>query len=99
VYKGEVFLYCKQKRDTHWYAAVMSMGITEASFKGVFILKSFEEDSNEAAEISFTIDLVDNLEKVFISGRCLVLDDVTVRNFIKNDEINMMVSIEEMCTN
>lgn len=99
VYKGEVFLYCKQKRDAHWYAAVMSMGVTEASFRAVFILKSFEEDSNEAVEISFTVDLIDTFEKIFVSGRCLVLDGVTVRNFIKNDKMNMMVSIEEICTN
>lgn len=99
VYKGEVFLYCKQKGQTHWYAAVMSMGVTEASFRAVFILRSFEEDSNEAVEISFTVDLIGTLEQIFVSGRCLVLDDVTVRNFIKNDKINMMVSIEEISTN
>lgn len=99
VYKGEVFLYCKQKRQTHWYAAVVSVGVTEASFRGVFILRSFEEDSKEAVEISFTVDLIDAFEQIFVSGRCLVLDDVTVRNFIKNDKINMMVSIEEISTN
>jgi hypothetical protein len=99
VYKGEVFLYFKQKRETHWYATVMSMGITEALFRGVFVLKSFEEGSNEAVEISITVDLIDDFDKMFDSGRCFTLDDATVRNFIKNDEMNMMVSIEEISTN
>jgi hypothetical protein len=99
VYKGELFLYYKQKKDTHWYAAVMSVGVTKASFRGVFILKSFEEDSNEAVEISFTVELIDTFENIFSSGRCLMLDEVTIGNFIKDDKINMMVSIEEICTN
>jgi hypothetical protein len=97
VYKEELFLYLKQKRDYRWYAAVMSVGVTRGTFRGVFILKSFEKDcSNEAVEISFTVDFIVTFEKIFNYGRCLILEDESVANFVKDGKMNMVVSIEEI---
>jgi hypothetical protein len=100
LYKGEVFLYIKEMKDSEWCAIVMSVGVTDGTFRAVFVLKSFEEDiSNESVEMSFTVDLIDASDKAFRYGRCLILDEDAVNNFIKKDKMNMMVSIEEIPKN
>jgi hypothetical protein len=98
IYKGELFLYYKQNTDGQWYASVQSAGLTGDIFKSVFILRSHDENSNEAIEISFAVDLITTLDKVYRSGRCLLLDDIVVKHFIKNKQMNMMVSIEDIRT-
>jgi hypothetical protein len=98
IYKGELFLYYKYIKEGIWHASVYSVGLTTAKFKGVFILRSHDETSNEAIEMSFAVDLIDTFESVFKSGRCLILDEIVVRNFIQNRQMNMAVSIEEINT-
>jgi hypothetical protein len=96
MYNGELFLYFKHIKDRQWHASVQSVGLTGAMFKVVFILRSHDENSNEAIEISFAVDHITTLDKVYRSGRCLLLDNIVVQRFVKNNHMNMMVSIEEI---
>ncbi|KDR11331.1 putative E3 ubiquitin-protein ligase sinah [Zootermopsis nevadensis] len=95
-YKGELFLYYKYIKDGEWNACVQSVGLTEDEFKGVFVLRSHNANSNEVIEISFVVQLITSLDNVHRSGRCLLLDHIVVKQFIKNKQMNMMVSIEEI---
>jgi hypothetical protein len=72
----------------------MKFGLTAEMFRGIFVLKSPDPKSREAIEMGFGVELVDNMEEIFNSGRCLMLDDVVVKCFVINREMNMAVSIE-----
>jgi hypothetical protein len=98
IYKGEIFICYKHVKDGILYAAVMKVGLKADMFRGIFILKSPDPKSGEAIEMGFGVELVDNMEEVFNSGRCLMLDDVVVKRFAINREMNMAVSIEERKT-
>jgi len=98
IYKGEAFICYKHVKDGTWCAAVMKVGLTADMFKGIFVLKSPDPKSSEAIEMGFCVELVDNMEEIFNSGRCLMLDNVVVKRFAINREMNMTVSIEERKT-
>lgn len=98
IYKREIFISYKHVTDGIWHAAVMKVGLTADMFKGIFVLKSPDPKSSETIEAGFGVELVDNMEEIFNNGRCLMLDDVVVKRFAINREMNMAVSIEELMT-
>jgi hypothetical protein len=96
LYKGEIFIYYKHIQDGIWHAAVMKVGLTADLFKGIFNLKSPVPGSSESIEIGFGVELIDNMKEIFNTGRCLMLDEVVVKRFTKDREMNMAVSIKEI---
>ena len=96
IYKREIFIYYKYKQDGIWHAAVMKVGLTTDMFKGIFNLKSPHPKSRESIQIGFGVELIDNMEEIFNNGRCLMLDEVVVKRFTKDREMNMSVSIQEI---
>jgi hypothetical protein len=96
IYNGELFLYYKHIKDGQWHACVQTAGLTGALFKSVFILRSHDESNNEAIEMSFAVDLITTFEQLYRYGRCLLLDDIVVKRFVRSNQMNMVVSIEEI---
>jgi hypothetical protein len=91
---GKVFLYYKKVRDGRCYCAVQLIGPSRqaSKFRCEFKLRA----ANEMEEISRTFlvrSYLEDFETSFNSGKCLRLDDVTVRNFVVEDTLNLTVKI------
>ena len=91
---GELFMYYKRIQDGRLYGAVQLIGTSsEASkYKCEFTLRAangVEQISNTFLVRSFTEDF----ESIFNSGKCLRLDEVTVRNFLVGNNLNLTVTL------
>jgi E3 ubiquitin-protein ligase SIAH1 len=94
---GELFVYCSRIVDGRLYCAVQLIGTSsEASrYKTEFTLLSsngIEKMSNTSLVLSYTEDW----EAIFNSGQCLRLDDVTVRKFLVENELNLTVTLSRV---
>jgi predicted small metal-binding protein len=90
----KVFLYFKKVRDGRCYCAVQLIGpsIQASKFKCEFKLRA----ANEMEEISntfFVRGYSEDFETIFNSGKCFRLEDVTVRDFVVKDKLNLTVTI------
>ena len=90
----ELFVHYKRIVDGRYYVAVQLIGTSsEASkYKCEFTLRAtngIEQISNTFLVRSFTEDF----ESSFNSGKCLRLDEVTVRNFVKENNLNLTVTL------
>jgi hypothetical protein len=92
---GDLFTYYQEKRDGRLYAAVQLIGTSsEASkYKCEFTLRA----ANGIEHISKTFlvsGYSEDLETIFNSGRCLNLDEETVKIFDEENrfKLNMKLS-------
>jgi hypothetical protein len=90
----KVFLYYKKDIDGRCYCAVQLIGPSRqaSKFRCEFKLRA----ANEIDEISKTFlvrSYSEDFETSFNSGKCLRLDDVTIRNFVIQDKLNLTVKI------
>jgi E3 ubiquitin-protein ligase SIAH1 len=93
----EVFVYYKKFRDGRYYCAIQLIGPSSqaSKFKCVFKLRA----ANNIEEISktfFVRSYSEDVETSFNSGKCLRLDDVTVRNFVVQDKLNLTVTLSRV---
>jgi len=91
---GELFVYYKRIVDGTLFCAVQLIGTSsEASkYKSEFTLRA----ANGIEQISKTFlvqGYSEDFETSFNSGRCLRLDKVTVRNFVKENNLNLTVTL------
>ena len=91
---GELFVYYKRIVDGRLYCAVQLIGTSsEASkYKCEFTLRTangIEQISKTFLVRSFTEDF----ESSFNSGKCLRLDEVTVSNFVVQNNLNLTVTL------
>jgi len=87
---GELFTYRKQKRVGRYYCAVQLIGTSsEASkYKCEFTLRA----ANGIEQISKTFlvhGYSEDFETIFKSGKCLNLDEETVKHFIVDNKLNL----------
>jgi E3 ubiquitin-protein ligase SIAH1 len=91
---GELFTYYKRTRDGRLYCAVQLIGTSsEASkYKCEFTLRaanSIEQVSNTFLVHGYSEDF----KSSFNSGKCLRLDEVTVRNFLVGNKLNLTIKL------
>ena len=94
---GELFVHYKRIQDGRLYCAVQLIGTScEASkYKCEFTLRAangIEQISNTFLVRSFTEDW----QTSFNSGKCLCLDEVTVRNFLVGNNLNLTVTLSRV---
>jgi len=91
---GELFVHYKRIQDGRLYCAVQLIGTSsEASkYKCEFTLRAangIEQISNTFLAQGYSEDF----ESSFNSGKCLRLDEVTVRNFLVGNKLNLTVTL------
>jgi hypothetical protein len=90
----KVFLYYKKFRDGRCYCAIQLIGPSSHApkFKYEFKLCAANE-MEEITKTFFVRSYSEDFETSFNSGKCLHLDDVTVRNFVVKDKLKLTVKI------
>ena len=100
VHEGEVFLYIKKMMISTWMALVLSAEITPRKFKSIFTLKNSEEDSRGVEEsmiLTFLVNSINiGISETIGTGRCLIMNETHVENYVRNGEMNMSVTIEKI---
>jgi hypothetical protein len=91
---GELFVHYKRIEDGTLYCAVQLIGTSsEASkYKCQFTLRA----ANGIEQISNTFlvqGYSEDWKSSFISGKCLRLDEATVRNFLVGNKLNLTVTL------
>jgi hypothetical protein len=91
---GELFTYRRKKKDGRNYAAVQLVGSSsEASkYKCEFALRAV----NGIEQISTTClvqGYTEDWETIFNSGKCLIFEEVTARNFVEGNNLNLTVTL------
>jgi hypothetical protein len=91
---GKVFLYYQMVRDGRCYCAIQLIGPSSqaSKFKCEFKLRA----ANEMEEISktfFVRSYSEDFETTFNSGKCLRLEDATIRNFVLQAKLKLTVKI------
>jgi hypothetical protein len=94
---GELFTYNQELHDGRLYSAVQLIGTSsEASeYKCEFILRA----ANGIEQISKTFlvqGYSEDWETIFNSGKCLSLEEVTVRNFFVQNELNLAMKLSRV---
>jgi hypothetical protein len=94
---GELFTYYKEKKDGRYYAAVQLIGTSsEASkYKSEFTLRA----TNGIEKISNTFlvhGYSEDWEKIFNSGKCLKLDEDTVKHFVQENQLQLTVKLSRV---
>ena len=93
-YFGELFTYYKQKKNGRYYAAVQLIGTSsEASkYKCEFTLRA----ANGIEQISNTFlvhGYSEDWEKIFNSGKCLILDEDRAKHFVEGNKLKLTVTL------
>ena len=91
---GELFVHYKRIQNGRLYCAVQLIGTSsEASkYKCEFTLRA----ANGIEQISKTFlvqGYSEDFESSFNSGKCLRLDEVTVRNFLEGNNLNLTIAL------
>jgi len=91
---GELFVHYKRIVDGRLYCAVQLIGTnSEASkYKCEFTLRA-ENDIEQISKTFLVRSFTEDFESSFNSGKCLRLDEITVRNFVKNNNLNLSVNL------
>ena len=90
----KVFLYYKKVRYGRFYCAVQLIGPSRHASKFMCELKLRAANDVEMVSNTFIVrGYSEDFETSFYSGKCLRLDDITVRNFVVKDKINLTVKI------
>ena len=92
---GQLFTYYKQTRNGRLYCAVQLIGTnSEASkYKCEFTLRA----ANYIEQISNTFlvqGYSEDFEAIYDSGKCLNIDEGIIRNFVKENKLDLTVSIQ-----
>ena len=96
-YFGELFIYYSQKKNGIFRSAVQLIGTSsEASkYKCEYTLRA--ENGIEQISKRFLVHgYSEDFESSFNSGKCLRLEDVTVRNFVEEDELKLTVTLSKV---
>jgi len=96
-YFGELFTYYKQTQDGILYCAVQLIGTSsEASkYKCEFILRA----ANGIEQISKTLFVQgysQDFETIFNSGKCLKLDEDTLKHFVTENRLKLTVTLSRV---
>jgi hypothetical protein len=96
-YFGELFAYYKQKKNGRLYCAVQLIGTSsEASkYKCEFTLRTAngtEQISNTFLVQGYSADW----ETIFNSGKCLKLDNDTVKHFVEENRLKLTVTLSRV---
>jgi E3 ubiquitin-protein ligase SIAH1 len=96
-YFGELFTYYKQPRGGRLYCAVQLIGTrSEATkFKCEFTLRA----ANGIEQISNTFlvhGYSEDWETIFNSGKCLKLDEDTLKHFVEENKLKMTVRVSRV---
>jgi E3 ubiquitin-protein ligase SIAH1 len=94
---GALFTYYQRIKDGRLYGAVQLIGTSsEASkYKCEFTLRA----ANGIEQISktfFVRSYSEDFETIFNSLKCLCLDEALVRNFLEEDNLNLMVKLSRV---
>jgi hypothetical protein len=96
-YFGELFTYYRKKRDGIYYCAVQLIGTSSkaSKYKCEFTLRAangIEQISNTFFVQSYSEDW----ETIFNSGKCLKLDEDTVKPFVEEKQLLLIVSLSRV---
>jgi hypothetical protein len=94
---GYLFTYCKPPKDGRFYSAVQLIGTSSevSKYKCKFTLRA----KNGIEEISKTFlirSYVKNWEKIYNSGKCLNLDEETVRKLLVLNEVSLTITLSRV---
>jgi hypothetical protein len=91
---GELFMYHKRKKDGRYYCAVQLMGTRSeaAKYKCDFTLRA--ANGIEQIRNTFLVQgYSEDWETSFNSGKCLRLDEATLRNFLVGSKLDLTVTL------
>jgi E3 ubiquitin-protein ligase SIAH1 len=94
---GKVFMYYKMVSDGRFYCAVQLIGPSSqaSKFKCEFNLRSASE-MEQLRNTFFVRSYSEDFETSFNSGKCVRLDDATVRNFVVEGKLKMFVTLSRV---
>jgi hypothetical protein len=97
LFNAEIFLYYKCFTENGMcYAAVQQVGTTNKKYKYTVKLLSVENTIGRIV-IRFLMDSIGTkFKRVFEAGRCMAIEHSVLKPFIKNDQMSMIVTIEEV---
>ena len=91
---GELFTYYLKKQDGRYYAAVQLIGTSSEASKYKCQYKLLAANGiEEISKIFLVQGYAEDFEKIFKSGKCLNLDEETVKNFVKENELDLGVTL------
>jgi hypothetical protein len=96
ILKGEAFLFYKYLRDKELFAIVQSVGCTSGTFRCVFGIRSLRNKIESVKMVFPVTNVNESVDSVVETGRTMILDGAVVDNFVKDDELCMMVAVEEV---
>jgi hypothetical protein len=94
---GELFIYCKNKRDGRYYAVVQLIGTSSEASK--YKCEYTFSAANGIEQISKTFLVQDHsgdVETIFKSGICINLDEETVKYFVEGKEAKMNMKLSKV---
>jgi hypothetical protein len=94
---GELFTYHKEKKDGRYYCAVQLIGSSSEApkYKCEFTLLA-ANGIEMISKIFLVRSHSEDFETIFNSGKCLCLDEVTVKNFLVGNNLNLTVTLSKV---
>jgi hypothetical protein len=91
---GELFTYYKQKKDGRYYCAVQLIGTNSqaSKYKCEFTL-SAANGVEQMSNTFFVHGYSEDWETIFNSGKCLNLDENTVKLFVEENQLKLTVTL------
>ena len=94
---GELFVYYQRIVDGRLYCAVQLIGTSSEASKYKCQIKLRAANGIEKISKIFLVQsFKEDFESSFYSGKCLRLDEVTVRNFVVWNNLNLTVTLSTM---
>jgi len=94
---GELFTYHKAIRDGRYYAAVQLIGTSSEASKYKYKCTLLAANGIEEIMKTFLVHgYSENFEAIFNSGKCLNLDEETIKQFVVENEMKMTVTLSRV---
>jgi hypothetical protein len=93
----ETFIYYKRVRDGKWFYVVQLVGTKEEAlhYKCQFTLCG--ANGVDKIEETFVVrSFAEDFSDSFQSGKCLILDDNVIRNFVVDGKLDLTVSVSRI---
>jgi hypothetical protein len=97
LYNSEIFLYYKRiEDDGTWHALVQQLGTTDKKYRYKIQLTS-GDPAVENINLTFRVkNISESFERIFDSGRCMAMQQNVMKRFVRNGEINMTITMNEI---
>ena len=94
---GELFRYYKVIRNGRYYAAVQMIGTSSEASKYKYVCTLRAANGIEQISKTFLVrGYSEDWETIFNSGKCLKLDEDTVKHFLKETKLQLSVTLSRV---